>query len=753
MNKIIFFLCIGLFSGACQADSLLPKSDGLRGAGASPVQQPTNEPLLKQLITDGELRHFLSVEEAFIFSAYLEAPNVLIAHWQIAEGYYLYRDKFKFSLADATLETPIYPPTILKTDKLAGEVETYLWDVTVKLPFTLKQSVKTLNLTVTYQGCAEDALCYPPTTQTVAIELNPTPNEAQPLVPTENSASTVSPGAPAFLKAAQAFTFSAEFPNPSQILTRWQIANGYYLYRDKFKFSIENNGELGTVEFPPATLKQDPNLGETPVYTQASLEIPLPLKNVDTTKPVTLIVTYQGCAESGLCYPPLSKTVELILGQTHLLETTLSEQDRVTQIFFKKNLLYTIIMFFGFGLLLAFTPCVFPMIPILSSLIVGQGQTVTPARAFSISLAYVLAVSVTYTLAGIFAGLAGQNLQIILQQPWVLLSFALLFVILALSMFGFYELQLPSRWQTHLTHLSNQQQGGSLLGAVIMGFLSALIVGPCVAAPLAGALLYISQTKDAILGGLALFFMSLGMGIPLLLIGISAGQLLPKAGVWMNPVKAIFGVILLAVAIWTIRNLFAGQIVMLLWATLLIISAIYLGALEPLKENSSNWRKLWKGLGFILLIYGIVLMVGAAQGRVDIFQPLGRSHENTQAAVLFKPIKDLTELEQTLAAVQTQNKPILLDVYADWCVSCQELEKITFVDPAVQKQLAKMVLLRIDVTANSAQDQALYQHFGLYGPPVLLFFAPNGQEQRALRVVGFIAASAFREHLDNVLNL
>ena len=415
--------------------------------------------------------------------------------------------------------------------------------------------------------------------------------------------------------------------------------------------------------------------------------------------------------------------------------------------------------FFGLGLLLAFTPCVFPMIPILSGIIAGQGHQVTTRRAFTLSLVFVLAMSVTYTLAGVFAGLFGANLQAAFQNPWILSFFALVFVALALSMFGFYDLQLPTSWQSRLTELSNRQQGGQTAGVAVMGLLSALIVGPCVAPPLAGALIFIGQTGDWQLGGLALFAMSLGMGAPLLVIGTSAGKLLPRAGAWMDAVKAVFGVIMLALAITMLERFLDPLIPMLLWGLLLVVSSIYMGALEPLPEGASGWRKLWKGLGVALLLYGAFYLVGVAANGRDTTQPLRGifpaaaigGGPAASGEVHFKRIKSLADLERELAAAKAAGRPVMLDFYADWCVYCKTLEKNVFPDPRVRARLAGFVLLQADVTAQDEQDLALQKRFEVPAPPALIFWNARGEERRALRIMGEIDAEALAAHLDKVL--
>jgi thiol:disulfide interchange protein DsbD len=407
--------------------------------------------------------------------------------------------------------------------------------------------------------------------------------------------------------------------------------------------------------------------------------------------------------------------------------------------------------FFLIGVGLSLTPCVFPMIPILSGIITGHGRTLTPAKGFVLSLVYVLAMAITYTVAGVIAALSGENLQVALQNPWVLSAFAFLFVLLALSMFGFYELQLPSSLQSKLNEISNKQKQGSLLGVAIMGFLSALIVGPCVAPPLAAALAYIGTTGDAVLGASALFVMAMGMGMPLLLIGISAGKLLPRAGGWMETVKAVFGVVMLAVAVTMLERLvptyLPGFVTMLMWALLLIIPAIYMGALEPLAEGSSGWRKLWKGLGVAFLVYGGVLLIGAGAGNNDPLSPLegiGVSTAGQQAAARnsFVKVKTVEELDAEMAQAQAASKNVLLDFYADWCVYCKTMEKKVFPHPDVVSRTADMVLIKADVTS----DDQLLKHFNLVAPPTVILFDATGAERD--RIIGDVTVEQLVNSLD-----
>ena len=580
-----------------------------------------------------------------------------------------------------------------------------------------------------------------------------------------------------FLEPDRAFIFSADVKGANTIIAHWEIADGYYMYREKFVFKLIDDGGviLGPFQAPPGKFKTDETFGDTEVYyDQVSLTLPLQHTN-NTTTPITLEAQYQGCADAGFCYPPIKKTIELVIpaSSTTISPTTptlladssrpgpLPEQDRIAQLLASDKTLRILLSFFGFGLLLSFTPCVFPMVPILSGIIVGQGEHITTRRAFTLSLAYVLVMSVTYTIAGVIAGLFGSNLQIVFQNPWILGSFSILFVLLALSMFDFYNLQLPSSLQTKLNNLSNKQKGSTFIGAGIMGFLSALIVGPCVAAPLAGALIYIGMSGDALLGGASLFTMSLGMGLPLLIIGTSAGKLLPKAGDWMNTIKAVFGVALLGLAIWILERVIPGQVTMLLWAVLLIGSAVYMGAVERLGIDATGWQKLWKGTGLIMLIYGVLLMIGAASGGNDALQPLRSANmlnATTKTAdsaqpVEFKKVKGLSGLNQEISLATAAHRPVMLDFYADWCFDCKRMEKRTFSDPGVQQALANIVLIQADITANDEDDQALLKHFGLPGPPAILFFSTDGTEIRQYRLIGFLNPEKFREHVESTLTI
>jgi len=569
------------------------------------------------------------------------------------------------------------------------------------------------------------------------------------------SDNTVSQGE--FLDPKKAFQYSVNINEDGNIRASWKISPGYYMYKDKFKFKIDSEGTaLERLEFlNDSHTKNDKYFGSVEVFRDYA-EILIPYSSTGA-KYINLSAVYQGCADAGLCYPPITTKTKLKIQNNNLpasLNNGLkkvandsepisfqSEQYRIASTLASGKLWFTVLSFFGLGLLLAFTPCVFPMIPILSSIIVGQGKKISTSKAFTLSLIYVLAMAVTYTVAGVIVGLSGENIQIWFQNPWVLSVFAGIFVLLSFSMFGFYELQMPNAVQSKLNMISSNQQQGSYIGAGIMGFLSALIVGPCVTAPLIGALIYIANTGDALIGGIALFALSMGMGAPLLAIGTSAGKILPKAGAWMDAVKAVFGVMMLGLAIWLLERVLPAAVILLMAGALLIVSAIYMGALETIKDATSGWHKLWKGLGLISLVYGAILVIGAAGGSHSLLQPLqgiaaqhsasdNSNNTNNIHALPFQQVKGVEGLNAAVQQAAQDGRPVMLDFYADWCVSCKEMESFTFSDASVQDSLNNFVILQSDVTNNDAQDKALLKELGLFGPPAILFYDSSGNELR-----------------------
>jgi thiol:disulfide interchange protein DsbD len=564
-----------------------------------------------------------------------------------------------------------------------------------------------------------------------------------------------------FLPVDQAFVFSATADGGGQVQLDWQIAPGYYLYRHRVSVKTATAGfTLGEIAMPPGKKKTDEFFGDVEVYYDA-LMATVPVTRPADASSFEIAVSYQGCADAGLCYPPVTKTVAIDLPPSGTPSRAdappmVSEQDRLSNLIADGSLLVVMASFFGFGLLLAFTPCVLPMIPILSGIIAGQGEAATPRRSFMLSVVYVLGMALTYTVAGAAFAAAGQQAQAFFQQPWIIIVFAALFVVLALAMFGLFDLKIPAALETRLAGASGRQKSGSFVGTAIMGALSALVVTACVAPPMVAALAVIGQTGDVLRGALALFAMAIGMGSPLLLVGVAGGRFLPHAGAWMTTVKTLFGVLFLAVAVWMLERVLPGSLTLALWALLVIVGGYYFGGFGRTSPGGDPSRLVARGTGLAAIVWGVIMMVGAAAGGHDPLQPLrgaalpgfaGEAAAKSAEPLPFKRVASTEDLDRELAAAKAAGKPALLDFYADWCVSCKEMEKYTFSVPDVQKDLSGFVLLKADVTANSEADQALFRRFGVYGPPTTAFFGAHGRECRAFRLVGFVDADDFRSHL------
>ncbi len=728
----------------------------------------------------------LPVEEAFAMRTEVVVDDALRVSWEIADGYYLYRHAFGF---ESTAEGLSLGPAVVPTgtpysDEFFGDVEIYRERVAVTLPIESMPADGELALRVKFQGCADLGVCYPPqrTDVSVAAPAASTPLATAPatgglgdvLAGFDDSARLTGRAEP--LPPEQAFVAETIALGPDELLARFMIAPGYYLYRDSIKFEAGASGfAIGGLSLPPAEPVTDEYFGDTFAYFG---EVEIPLRLVRPAGPASelpLTVRFQGCQVDGICYPPMQRMLEVDLPASGIASRSQagaapptapvasdpagdssakpeSEQDRLARLIEEQPLALTMLLFVLLGIGLAFTPCVFPMVPILSGIIAGEGDGITRGRAFGLSLAYVLAMALTYTSVGVIAALAGYNLQAMFQNPWVLSTFAAIFVLLALAMFGFYNLQIPATWQARLTEVSNRQSGGSYLGAAIMGFLSALIVGPCVTAPLIGILIFISQTGDAVLGGSVLFALSIGMGAPLLAIGVGLGHWLPRAGGWMESVKAVFGVGLLALAIWMLERIVPGGVTMLLWGALAIASAIYLGALTRLEPTAGGWRKLWQALGVMLLVFGVLQFVGASAGGKDWLRPLqpfagsAASGVPTEARPTFVEVDNLAQLTRAVEAAQ---RPVFLDFYADWCVDCKRMERRTFPDPGVAAAMSGFDLLKIDMTDFDDEHQAVLNEFGLHGPPAYLFF-DGGIELGDFRMFGFMPPEEFVAHLERV---
>lgn len=564
------------------------------------------------------------------------------------------------------------------------------------------------------------------------------------------------------LPAEQAFIFKTSINQENQLELNWLIADGYYLYRDQIKINpgLDNQVPLGSFAMPPGKVKQDTIRGSYQVY-HNSVQILIPLKGKEQR--LDLNIRYQGCSEAGFCYAPINQTLKVNLANVHPPEDLslylmtaqmpaaryISEQESVQNIFVEKSFTVVVLSFLGFGLLLAFTPCVLPMIPILSGIIMGhRKRQLTTFKTFCLSLSYVLGMAVTYAAAGMVVALIGSRIQTELQRPWVIIIFSAIFVLMALSLFGLYKIQLPVRWQQRLTLLSNRQKGGNYIGVFLMGSISSLIATPCISPPLVGVLAYIAQTGNVWLGAIALLALGIGMGIPLLLLGLSAGKLLPKAGPWMEMVERIMGILMLAFAIWMLSRILPGPFTLFLWAVLLICMAFFMGTFSYVSQEK---QFLKRGLGAVIFIYGIILIIGAALGNNNPLHPWENwaIHEKIDGRPQFLTLKNMEELNQTLLEAKAQNKPVLIDFYADWCESCIRMERYVLTNPEIKETLSQYVLLRADITRNTEFDQALLKRFHVIAPPTFVFFSAEGKLQSE-QIIGEVSITQFLAHLNRV---
>lgn len=548
-----------------------------------------------------------------------------------------------------------------------------------------------------------------------------------------------------FLPPEQAFRFSATMIDASMIEVRFDVADDYYLYRERLAFKADG-AQLGTPVIPAGKMKFDETFNKTVEIYRQQVLIRLPVK---ADAPFTLSVSSQGCSDRGLCYAPMESIAKLGPANLPLTgtreapsasvpDTATIEMGRIEASLASGNLLLILPLFLLLGLGLSLTPCVLPMVPILSFIIVGEGERTSRSRGFILSLAYAMGMALVYTALGIAAGLIGEGLSADLQSPPVLITFAIFMAVLSLSMFDVYQLQVPPSVQLKLTRWSEQQRAGKLAGVFVMGMLSALIVGPCVAAPLAGVLVYISQTRDVVIGGSALFAMAVGMSVPLLLLGLSAGTLVPKAGRWMQAVKPFFGVLMLALALWMVASLLPAWVLMLGWGLLGVAYGVFL-----LLSRQLGLRG--RAIGVVFVLLGAVQLTGLATGGRDAWAPLAHLTGKSHQKIAFKRIHSIAELDQTIEAAR--GRPVMLDFYADWCVACVEMEKLTFTDPAVSAKMQDILLLQVDVTANSADDKALLKRFSLFGPPGIIFFDREGKDLQKPRVIGFQSPAVFLESL------
>jgi len=693
---------------------------------------------------------YLQPEEAFQYTATAD-ENTVTVEWRAAKGYYLYKKRMGLAAATSgvTVGEPVYPKGESHEDEFFGEQEVFRNTFKVTAPLKGARAGETIALKLKWQGCADAGLCYPPSVWDANVKVvSASAAAVASAAGAFDDAAAELAGDDEFLPVDQAFALTGEALSVNNIQLNWRIHDGYYLYKDRIK--VEPAGDtkaIGALVLPKGENHHDEYFGDQEVYRQsvdATFSVP-----PSDAKTVEVKVTYQGCADAGLCYPPETKTISISLEDAPPATPVatdgsggyVSEQDSYAEKIKNGNLFLVLLSFFGAGLLLAFTPCVLPMVPILSGIIAGSGAHVTTRRSFMLSLSYVLGMAFTYTAAGIAAGAIGQgfNLQATFNQPWIITLFSLLFVMLAASMLGLFTIEMPGFIQTRLSSKSNEQQAGTYLGVGVMGALSALIVSACVAPPLIAALTVISQTGDVVRGGLSLFVMSLGMGTPLLLVGASAGKLLPRAGAWMDTVKNLFAVLFLAVAAWMLSRIVPKWAVLLLWAVPAFVLA---WVLLRAAFKSAPARNTSRALGVAAGIYGVSLLVGVFLGGTNPLTPIPQLAAKV-THLEFKRFKTVADLEREVAAASAAGKPVMVDFYADWCVSCIEMEHKTFTVAEVQDALKDTVLLQADVTANDEEDKKLYAYFKIVGPPTIAFYGVDGTERRNFRVVGFMEAAEF----------
>jgi thiol:disulfide interchange protein DsbD len=715
-------------------------------------------------------------DEAMKVSYEVINDEMVTVKFDLIQGVYLYKHAFGFKGEEMVVEESLLniPKGKEKDDPAFGLVEVYYDGVSIDVPISsIGGSPK---LQVKYQGCVENFICYPPQRKTFDLTGQVKASNVDSAISDSisggllGSSTTGSSffGGEALLPVDQAFQFETIALDANQLMARFTMAPNIYLYKDQIQWTSFTEGvNLGEPIYPQAQRKDDPEFGLVDVYYDV-VEIEIPYsRSVAGITQLQLEAAFQGCEDGKVCYPPTAQLVNIDLPEAEQLvivepstapEKTksakkLSETGEIIKGIGDDPLWWTLLKFFGWGLLLSFTPCVFPMIPILSGLIVGQ-KNLSTARAFSLSLVYVLAMALTYTLVGVVAGLAGTNLQAMFQTPWIIISFSVVFVLLALSMFGFYDLQLPTSWQNKLTSISNRQKGGSLKGVAVMGFLSALIVGPCAAPPLAAAVVYISSADGGpVLGGITLFTMSMGMGLPLLIIGSSAGKWMPHAGGWMNVVKSFFGVLLLGMAIWFLSRVIPDDVILMMWGLLLIATAIMWH--QNAKDNGlSGWvMSLFDALKVILLVIGVAQLVGAMAGKGDPIRPLKGVFSGGAVAAVekvdFIKIKSLAQLNEQIAS---STKPVFFDFYADWCPECIRMEKTTFVNPEFIKTSKQFTMIKADVTKQDDLDVELMNHFGVYAPPASLFFAKGGEPLVEFNFFGYKSADELKQTFEKILN-
>ena len=704
-------------------------------------------------------------QDVFRYVIY-DAGDALEIDWAVEDGAYMYRDEFAFSVNDAaiTLGDVELPDGEIHDDEFFGEQVVYRDNFFVRIPYTVTgEAPPSITLSMDSRGCLDSGYCYMPQTWVETVKLKQASSDKK--------LSFGSLGANSIdevLPADEVFRPDAFAIDGNTIEIGIRLLPNYYLYKSKIAVrSLSDSAKTGQLDLPKGKEKTDEWLGEQEVYFDEVFGKVAIARATPEAMELQIELDYQGCKVDGICYLPQTKVLTVSLPEATAISdlsnlpsasVPVSEQARLAQIITESSIWVAAGLFFLAGLGLAFTPCVLPMVPILSGIIAGEGDDVSPMRGFTLALSYVLGMAIVYTGAGIAAAALGLQLQATFNQPWILILFAGLFVILALGMFGAYELQMPSGIQSKLSGVSGNQKSGTMIGAFIMGALSSLIVTACVAPALIAALTVIAQTGDMVRGGSALFAMSLGMGAPLLAVGAAQGKLLPKAGGWMVAVRNAFGFMMLGLAIWMLSRILPGTVTMLLWAVLIFMAGVFLGGLTTLTTDSTAPQKLGKGFGFLAIVYGIILLLGSLTGGSNPLQPLasvnlgaGTAQGEAEHELPFQRIKTVDDLDREIAAASSNGKTVLLDFYADWCVSCMEMEAYTFTDGDVQAALSNTIWLQADVTKNDEADQVLLSRFGVFGPPTIIFFGPDGEQRHGYEVVGYMKAAAFAKHVRQAL--
>jgi thiol:disulfide interchange protein DsbD len=713
----------------------------------------------------------LRAEEAYRY-AVADTGDAIEVDWAIEDGYYLYRNKMSYESGSPAIVfgAPEMPEGEEHEDEFFGKQQIYRGRFFVRIPYTLVGAAPdTVDVVIKSQGCNEPiGLCYPPQTWTESVKLLARSDSGDKFSLGETFGTSGGANAD-FLPVDEAFEPILTALDGNSVEVAFRVADGYYLYKDKISARADSDiAQAGVFDLPAGEMKTDQYFGEMEVYHGDVFGKLAIARATPEAMDLDLELKYQGCADGGICYPPVTRMLSVSLPAATAVSALsvtstaaaapVSEQAKLAQIISGSSLLVVIGTFFGAGLLLAFTPCVLPMVPILSGIIAGEGKNVSASRGFSLALSYVMGMALVYTAAGVGAAAAGLQLQATFNQPWVLTLFSALFVLLAMGMFGMYDLQMPSAIQSRLASVSSSQKSGTAIGAFVMGAISSLIVTACVAPALVAALTVMAQTGDMIRGGAALFAMSMGMGAPLLAVGAAQGKLLPQAGPWMVAVKNAFGFMMLGLAVWMMSRVLPGEITLALYGILVFMAGVYMGGLTTLTPESTGMHKFGKGAGLLAVIYGAVLLVGSLAGSNSMLRPLeafnvggGGADGSLVAAqhrgLEFERIKTVGDLDAALMQASANGKTAMLDFYADWCVSCIEMEEFTFTDADVQNALANTVLLQADVTANDEEDQALLNRFGVFGPPTIIFFGDDGMQRQGYEVVGYMKAKDFANHV------